>query len=224
MKYILKSDDGLYFRDIESNGARPFRGIPVYSSDISDAYHWPTIGQVRMGILFLVGYFNKVVGAPSSFKNRYSIEIPSDWKVFSFEKGVESQVDFDIQKYIERKHNLRKISKMYGSAARSIFDKLEQAEKLDEFQMMLVFRSKNVRLSIDREIESINALIKSIGFKRTEMRKSSSWDQLAIAFKNRDDAIAVKLAYEGSCKLHIIDMESIKEVYVGTDGKIDNSQ
>lgn len=129
-------------------------------------------------------------------------------------------VDLDPFVYTEHAKRLRLITDTYGAAVKDVYKKLEKANKLNILKYVAAISvsldavdlsaSWNGDIKISPDI--VNATLKQMEIKRTDMVKSTKDFSMAVAFKDHETAVWFSLTYTGPDSITLLDIEKLEEI------------
>lgn len=204
----------------------------------SKAKQFDKLGVLRTFLLGLAGYFEGIQQEADYFveaPDRKVFDIPTTWEIVKIEKLSKKEVStLEIHDSLNASFRLRGLTVTYGSAVRSCYKALEKKGSADSYKGMIVFRSP---LHIDtgtynngqewrnewREeledhpewVEAVDKAIKETGAKRGTFTRAKDVDSIAVAYPTVGEAVQLRLLYEGTMEVHVIDLDQMAEVVEG---------
>lgn len=209
-----------------------FKGMinqPVMVEKFMSAKHYDNLGKLKTSILNITGYYEglntDVADANRGYDTSYEkqMDLPESWEVVKFDKLARKEVDIiDIQAWYKRAYELRELTLQFGSSVRQVYKDLEKRNELDQQKGMIVFSVPDSQKEegIDwgektaltpAQIKSVDDLIDQLGLKKGDYRRGKDGYTQAISFKDKSTAMLSKLSYNGTLKVSVLDLETLKE-------------
>jgi hypothetical protein len=225
-------DEGNY--RFSSNSDRDFS---VDAQDMADTFmkgkKWDNLGKAKTSVLMITGYYENLPGADESLPEwgggGKTFEVTDDWEMVKFDKLGRKEIGpvEDFQEWFKRSWELRELTVQFGSSVRTVYKALEKAKLLDSQKGMVVFTETNedklddvgyhgdTTAINDGEKKLIEDAIASLGLKRGTFKKAVDYRSMAVSFANKNAALMFKLAYQGTLKVTVLDLETLKEAVDG---------
>jgi len=182
---------------------------------------WNRLSDVRAALLNFSGYYDNLPGSgnlPDWMGGPKQFDIPDTWEIVKFDKLTKKEVEtLEAMDTFKRAWKLRDLTVKYGSAVRSTYSELEKKGKLDEFSAMLVFTVPEDRRDYwwnegmtDEEKQEVKDTISTLN--KCDVKVGKSTDQYAIAIKDVNTGVMLRLSYSGSLEIHLLDLKTLSEV------------
>ncbi len=233
---------GLYYKgpDYDAGNSRWYdKDVPcgVESQEMVDTFmkgkKWDNLGRAKTSILTMTGYYDGLPGADESLPEwgggGKTFDMSDDWELVKFDKLGRQEIGpvTDFQDWFKRSWELRELTVRFGSSVRTVYKALEKAKLLDSQKGMVVFTETNedklddvgyhgdTTAINDGEKKLIEDAIASLGLKRGTFKKAVDYRSMAVSFANKNAALMFKLAYQGTLKVTVLDLETLKEAVDG---------
>jgi hypothetical protein len=196
-------------------------GFEFAKKGITGARKFKRLGDVRAHVLNASGYYDGLPGAenlPDWMGGRKMFDVPETWEIHEVDKATKQVVrKVELIDTFKRSWKLRDLTMKYGSAVRSIYSDLEKKKKLGDFSAVLLFTKKDddhryywdADLTPDEQAE-IDEAISAIDKK--DIKKGKGVDQRAFAIKDVTTGVMIRLTYQGSMEVALIDFQNMVEV------------
>lgn len=190
----------------------------------TQAKKWKRLSDVRSALLNMTGYYDGLptdgslpdwLGGPATIEYK---DVPRTWTITKVDKISKKTLEtIELFDTLDRAWRLRDLTVKYGSGVRSLYSELEKKNKLGEFSGMLVFTvAENKRnkwwhegMTTEERAEITEALR---AFDSKDIKKGKGASDYAIAVKDVDAAVMIKLQYSGELKCHLVDLTTLLEV------------
>ena len=188
------------------------------------ARKWKRLSDVRTSLLDITGYYDGLpdsgnlpdwMGGKAQIKYK---DIPRTWRIAKVNKLTKTVMDtVELVDTLDRSWRLRDLTVKYGSGVRSTYSSLEKKDQIKEFSGMLIFTvDKSQRQKwwdsgmTDEQKAEIDEALQVLDKKDIKRGKGTS--DYAIAVKDIDTAVMIKLQYSGKLNCHLVDLQSLQEV------------
>jgi hypothetical protein len=197
---------------------------PTMSTKFSHAKKWKRLSDVRSSMLESTGYFHDLPGAnnlPEWMGHSGVIkhtDVPRTWEIVKINK-LDKQVmeTIELVDTLDRSWRLRDLTVKYGGGVRAAYSELEKKNRLDEYPVMIVFSVPENQKThwwnegmTDEQRAEINQAL-SI-FKKTDIIRGKGGSDYAIACKDVNEALMIKLAGSSTMECHLLDLQNLTEI------------
>lgn len=188
------------------------------------ARKWKRLSDVRTSLLDITGYYDGLPDSgnlPDWMGGKAQIEykdIPRTWRIAKVNKLTKTVMDtVELVDTLDRSWRLRDLTVKYGSGVRSTYSSLEKNDKIKEFSGMLIFTVGEAKRKkwwdngmTDEQKAEIDEALQALDKK--DIKRGKGFSDYAIAVKDIDTAVMIKLQYSGELNCHLVDLQSLQEV------------
>jgi hypothetical protein len=218
--------DGAYYDNNTHNWTTD--GFEYAKKGHKGARKFKRLGDVRAHVLNASGYYDGLPGAenlPDWMGGRKMFDVPETWEIHEIDKVTGTVIrKVELIDTFKRSWKLRDLTMTYGSAVRSVYSDLEKKKKLDEFSAVLLFTKKDkdnhyywdADLTPEEQAEVDEAIA---AIDKKDIKKGKGVDQRAFAIKDVTTGVMIRLSYQGSMEIKLIDFQNMVEVVEGKENK-----
>jgi hypothetical protein len=218
--YIWDTAEKKYYSGYDWDRGQP--NTITYADKLSKAKSFKMLNLVRTHALIQSGYYDDLPEAwgsiPDWMQRGKAFDIPDTWEIVKIDKLTKKEIErIELVDTFKRTWKLRSLTIKYGSAVRAVYSALEKKDQLKDFSAMLAFslgKDKDGWFLDDDipedEKDAVKELLKQFDKKDIKVHKSAKG--FAVAAKDADTAMMVKLAYSGNLECALIDFNTMGEV------------
>lgn len=196
----------------------------VFVDNFMKAKQYDGLSRAKSSVLEMSGYYQGLPGSenlPEWMGHGKTLDITDDFEFVKFDKLGRQEVEtLDLWSWYQRAWELRALTVQFGSSVRAVYNDLDKRGELDEQKGLLVFKAPDDqehdwRMGNDKSVftpeqqKSVDDLLGTM--KRGTFRKAQDFRSVSISFKDKGAAMIAKLTYSGSLKMHVLDLETLKE-------------
>jgi hypothetical protein len=201
-----------------------------YADSFMKAKQYDGVSRAKSSVLELSGYYAGLPGSenlPEWMGHGKVVTFTDDYEFVKFDKLGRKEVEtIDLWSWFQRAWELRKLTVAFGSSVRTVYNDLDKRGELDEQKGLLVFKApdeqdQDWRTVNDKSVftpeqqKSVDDLVSALNLKRGSFRKAQDFRSFSMSFKDKGAAMIAKLTYGGNLKMHVLDLETLKEVAEG---------
>lgn len=172
---------------------------------------WDRLSDVKSALLGLTGYYDGLPGAmslPDWIGGPKVLDLPPSWELVEYDKLTKKELrTVEFREWFDRAWKLRPLTMTFGSSVRSLYSEIEKRGEVSNWLAMVVFRSG--RELTPTEIAGVKAAVKTADMKVLSGKDASSY---AVAVSTVTDAVSLRLSYDGTLSVNVIDLADMIEV------------
>jgi len=192
-------------------------GGVLYSDKLTKAMKKKRSQDTKLFLLSHSGYYDGIDTSDIYYvfePGGKTVEFPDDLEVQTIDKATKVVKEtFKAKDYLDNAFRLRPLTLKYGSSIRSVFKDME--EKGKDFTTLLMFQDTNRDLYSDETSEKIKEFkdfFKSQKVTKSDYIMKSDYRTVAFAFKNRSQAMMIKLQCSIDLDSKLVDAETLADV------------
>lgn len=201
-----------------------------YADSFMKAKQYDGLSRAKASVLELSGYYAGLPGSenlPEWMGHGKVVTFTDDFEFVKFDKLGRKEVEtIDLWSWFQRAWELRKLTVVFGSSVRTVYNDLDKRGELEDQKGLLVFKApddqeQDWRTGNDKSVftpeqqKSVDDLVSALNLKRGSFRKAQDFRSFSMSFKDKGAAMIAKLTYGGNLKMHVLDLETLKEVAEG---------